>query len=430
VSSQPNDPVAMPTTTEISGGPPGLAAFASLVHLAVTSDNPARLIEAAEGELGQPLGLVGPRGEALGHAPNDGAGERALAIARAAARTGVAAPPGWRVLALSQSSPPAGFLATETNGGSDGETHPRLALVAELAAEQLKRSALRAAQVDALVRRLTADPHLTVDQARREAADLDLPLAGTYWPGLLTWRSVPPLASIAVTVAATACRLVSGSMATMLGDQIVLLHPGNDTAPEEPAPAAWFEEVAHQARSLAPGSRAQIVAVERPVELGRLRMGVAELRDVLPFSHNGADERGAVSVRQFGLERLLWSSLEAIDGPAFVEERLGRLMEWDRRHRAGLLVVLEAALDFPRRDEAAGRCFMHRNTFRHRLREAEALLEDDLGEPDARLAIHIALKLRRLLNRRDAGERTTDGHAGPGATHRAPSLGRRRVRTP
>jgi PucR C-terminal helix-turn-helix domain len=102
-------------------------------------------------------------------------------------------------------------------------------------------------------------------------------------------------------------------------------------------------------------------------------------------------------VRQFGLERLLSGSLEEDRARAFVDEQLGRLLAWDERYRSGLLVVLEAALDFPRRDEAAGRCSMHRNTFRQRLRQAETLLGGDLDDPEARLAIHVALKLRRVL---------------------------------
>jgi DNA-binding PucR family transcriptional regulator len=38
---------------------------------------------------------------------------------------------------------------------------------------------------------------------------------------------------------------------------------------------------------------------------------------------------------------------------------------------------------------------MHRNTFRHRLGKARELLGDDLTDPKTRLAVHVALKLRR-----------------------------------
>jgi DNA-binding PucR family transcriptional regulator len=51
----------------------------------------------------------------------------------------------------------------------------------------------------------------------------------------------------------------------------------------------------------------------------------------------------------------------------------------------------------PRHDVAAARCFMHRNTFRHRFRDATKILGDNLDDPDVRLAVHVALKLRRVL---------------------------------
>jgi purine catabolism regulator len=91
-----------------------------------------------------------------------------------------------------------------------------------------------------------------------------------------------------------------------------------------------------------------------------------------------------------------------------VEDCLGPLIAWDREHGSDLLRVLEAALDFPRHDRAASRCFMHRNTFRHRLRQATELLEDDLSHPDVRLAVHVALKLRHAVDA-ETGQAAADG---------------------
>jgi hypothetical protein len=56
---------------------------------------------------------------------------------------------------------------------------------------------------------------------------------------------------------------------------------------------------------------------------------IAELRDVLPFSHGDADERAVVCAHRFDLLRVLCGSLDAVDGPAVVEERLGSLIKWD-----------------------------------------------------------------------------------------------------
>ena len=40
---------------------------------------------------------------------------------------------------------------------------------------------------------------------------------------------------------------------------------------------------------------------------------------------------------------------------------------------------------------------MHRNTFRHRLHQTAEVLGATLDDPDERLAVHVALKLQRLL---------------------------------
>jgi DNA-binding PucR family transcriptional regulator len=99
--------------------------------------------------------------------------------------------------------------------------------------------------------------------------------------------------------------------------------------------------------------------------------------------------------RQHALEDLLSESVAAAEAQRFVDDLLGAVIAWDHEHHSDLIRVLEAALDHSRHDVAAQRCFMHRNTFRHRLGKVRDLLGDDLTDPDTRLAVHVALKLRR-----------------------------------
>ncbi len=83
----------------------------ALVRVAVESDAPEQLIAAAQHALGKPLGLVGPAGEVLGRAPATDAGDRALAIARAAATSRLVAAPGWWIVNIARASASFGFLA-------------------------------------------------------------------------------------------------------------------------------------------------------------------------------------------------------------------------------------------------------------------------------------------------------------------------------
>ena len=370
-----------------------LAPFASLVQLAVASDDPARVVAAAERALGNPLGLTNAEGEDLGHAPDNEQGARALAVARTVACDGPGAPEGWRILRLTQSTTPLGVLAAGTNRVHDTSTGLLLELVAALLSDQLKRVALQRAQVADLIRRLTSEPRLSVQEAHREARELGLRLADAYWPGFLTWRqTLPPARTVAVVEQAVS-RLDALALTVPFGDQLILLYPTNG----ELSPERWFREVGQAARRLAPTSRAQVLVADGPVPLSKLHGEVAELTELLQIGPRADDSRLVIGARQFALDRLLWRALAPAEARAFIEQQLGTLLAWDRQHRTSLVAVVEAALDFPRLDQAARQCFMHRNTFRHRLREATEVLGHDLGEADVRLAVHIALKLRRVI---------------------------------
>jgi DNA-binding PucR family transcriptional regulator len=94
----------------------------------------------------------------------------------------------------------------------------------------------------------------------------------------------------------------------------------------------------------------------------------------------------------------LASLLETIDprqASAFVEGQLATLRAYDREHGTDLQRVLELALDHQNRNTAAQAAFMHRNTFRRQLAKALELIDSDLSCPDERLALHVALKLRK-----------------------------------
>ena len=90
----------------------------------------------------------------------------------------------------------------------------------------------------------------------------------------------------------------------------------------------------------------------------------------------------------------LTRSLDAHHARSFVEGQLAPLIEHDRRHGTDLLGVLELALDADSHTAAAEAAYMHRNTFRRHLRRALDLIDVDLGCPEQRLALHLALKIR------------------------------------
>jgi DNA-binding PucR family transcriptional regulator len=408
----------------------------SLVHAAVGSDDPAQLIAVAQPELGQPLGLVGAGGHVLGHAPDTDGGRRALAIARAAATSRLVAPPGWIIVPIAGASSPLGFLAVGAGAETDRAQERLLDLVAQLLADQLRRLALLEAHTAAFVQRLVSAPAVGVGRARRDADDLGLALADSYWPALLVWRSTTPRAEVVDRVAGEARGSVEGSLATVLGGRMVLLHPGADRV-DHSRFVQWLGQRVARAQSMAPSSRPQAIAGDGPVAVGELSAHVVALDALWQLGPRADEEQPVLSARDFALDRLLQSTADTREAGDFVDEQLGRLIAWDREHHTDLLKVLEAALDYPRHDLAASRCFMHRNTFRHRYKQATELLDHSLDAPDVRLAVHVALKLRKLLawpashdvaglRRAGAGSRRAGLRRDGAGPWRAPRAGERR----
>jgi hypothetical protein len=360
----------------------------SLVNAAL-GDDTEQLVEVAEAELHRPIGLVSRSGAPLGCAPLGREGRQALAVAEAAARTGLVAPPGWKIVPIARASGALGFLAVGSRHGENGSALP-LAFVARLLAEHVERRELARAHRADFVRRLVREPVPSAADARRQAAAMGISLAAAYWPAVVAWRHVPPKPEAVEAVAAVALA-VPGALAVGLAGRLVLLHPAGD-------PPDWFERAVAHARRLSPASGAQAVVAEAPAGLTGLSEAVAALERLWQLGPR-TDETPLLGAGQFALDRLLADIVDRRAGRAFIDEQLGPLLAWDAAHRGDLTHVLEAGLDFPRHDRAAGRCFMHRNTFRHRMRLATSILGRDLEDPDVRLAVHVALKLRRVAAR-------------------------------
>lgn len=380
----------------------------SLVGVAVHSDDSARLVADASLRSRRPVALVGQHGEPLGHAPEGAEGRRALAVARAAAHSRLVDAAGWSIVPIRRGPSPLGFLAIGTRQETDAATRVLLDVLPELVAEQLQRVALLRAQRAAFVRRLLSDRRFGAAEARGEARGLGVDLAEAYWPAILTWHGITPPGSVAEDLARDALSLADGSLTAVLSRRIVLLHPRRAAGGDDARPLDWMREIVRRARELAPSFPAQAIVGEAAIELGDVSAGVAELDALRRLGPRVEGERLLVSAREYALERLFWDNLDGSAARGFVDEQLGPLIDWDREHRTDLLSVLEAELDFPRHDQAARSCFMHRNTFRHRVHQAREVLGDALEDPDVRLAVHVALKLRRLL----AGP-SLDGTAAP-----------------
>lgn len=374
--------------------------LASLVRLAVDSDDPAPLVGAAQVLLADAVALASEKGDALAHAPDDVPGRRAAQIAGAAAVKGLRAPPGWTIVAVScNGAAPLGFLAMHVPEARREAARTLLEVLPPLFAEQLRRRRILGLQRHALLRGVVTGPRREAGEIVREAAELGIALADAYWPALVAARHPRLGAAVEEQAQRAISPLAPAGHVAIVDGCLVLLYPAGSGA--EGASTDWAHAAVERVHALAPATRVQAIVADGAVELSRLTTVIAELTTLGTLALRADPDRPVLYRRQYALERLLLTSVDARSARRFVQDQIGTLLAWDREHHSDLVGVVEAALDHPRHDEAARQCFMHRNTFRHRVQQADEVLgEGRLDDPDVRLAVRIALKLHRLASAR------------------------------
>jgi purine catabolism regulator len=81
---------------------------------------------------------------------------------------------------------------------------------------------------------------------------------------------------------------------------------------------------------------------------------------------------------------------------AFCQEMLGPLLDY--AGSGDLLVTLEAFCErLGNLSQTAEKLFIHRNTLLYRMERIAQLTGRDMNNPDTRLAVHLALKVRKML---------------------------------
>jgi len=81
---------------------------------------------------------------------------------------------------------------------------------------------------------------------------------------------------------------------------------------------------------------------------------------------------------------------------AFCRQTLGPLL--DREGGGDLLETLEAFFDrLGNLSQTAEKLFIHRNSLLYRMERISQLTGLDLNNPDTRLTVHLALKVRKML---------------------------------
>lgn len=103
-------------------------------------------------------------------------------------------------------------------------------------------------------------------------------------------------------------------------------------------------------------------------------------------------------IGDLGVYQLILSLSDREKLLAFTEKTLGPLLEYDMRQHADLIKTLEAFFTcHGNLSQTAEMLIVHRNTLLYRMNRINEIAEIDLNRPETRLALHLALTIRRLL---------------------------------
>lgn len=103
-------------------------------------------------------------------------------------------------------------------------------------------------------------------------------------------------------------------------------------------------------------------------------------------------------IGDLGVYQLILSLSDREKLLAFCERTLGPLLDYDMRQHADLIKTLEAFFTcHGNLSQTAEMLIVHRNTLLYRMNRINEIAQIDLNRPEIRLALHLALTVRRLL---------------------------------
>lgn len=103
-------------------------------------------------------------------------------------------------------------------------------------------------------------------------------------------------------------------------------------------------------------------------------------------------------IGDLGVYQLILSLSDREKLLSFCDRTLGALQEYDLRQHADLIKTLEAFFAcHGNLSQTAEMLIVHRNTLLYRMNRINDIAEIDLNRPETRLALHLALTIRRLL---------------------------------
>ena len=194
-----------------------------------------------------------------------------------------------------------------------------------------------------------------------------------------------------------------------LNQDVLLLVEMND-----PGAADWIAELVVASARHGDPSAGPILAVgPATADHGRAGWTLNEARDTLTIARDLQMRSAVVKAESVAIERLFSRLVNDDDLDGFVDETLWELLAHDQTHRSSLVPTLETLLSVGLNKAAASRSLgVRRQTVHVHVRQIESLV-GPLGDPERRIALELALRIRPLVLGGVYSQRPIGGRASP-----------------
>jgi PucR family transcriptional regulator, purine catabolism regulatory protein len=170
-----------------------------------------------------------------------------------------------------------------------------------------------------------------------------------------------------------------------------------DTSSPVQAARELAEEIRSDARREYPDAKIAVGIGSVAAKINNWRTSYREASQAADIARRLQSE-SAMYVGDLGIYTFLAHPNYRDDLRALRDSTIGNLIQYEERQRADLLLTLEAFFQcHGNHTQTAELLSVHRNTLFYRMNRIAEITGLDLNQPDVRLAVHLALKIHRLL---------------------------------
>ncbi|MFJ8622190.1 PucR family transcriptional regulator [Kitasatospora sp. NPDC093550] len=230
------------------------------------------------------------------------------------------------------------------------------------------------------------------EDAFTRAAALGHDLHRPHRVAVLEWPGAPEGAALCDAVTRAAERLRLDVLIGSRGTTAVVLVAGED--PRDPGDELYravSEGLGTGAGAIGVGGRGEVLA--------DLPHSYDEAVRALAVRRRSQHPYGSTAFDELGLCRMLGTGEGEREADLFVQEWLGRLLDYDARHHTELVMTLSRYLESGCSYDATSELLLiHRSTVRYRLQRIGEITGHDLSAVETRLNLHIATHIHHALD--------------------------------